>query len=233
VRLLSGILAATVTLVSFASAAQASPASAAFVSAAYQVVLHRPADPVALAQYPPLLDGGSLTQAQLVQQLMNSDEFRASEVNALYQHFLGRGADAAALNSFLGLLGNGATTAQVAAVITASPEYFSDGGGTNTGFIRKLYADGLGRPPGAVELNSYLGVLNRGVSRTQLATTVLQSVEGSNHLLLVLYQNAMHRTGTPNGSTLLPAALSDIRQMLTVHAPMVPLQPKPLPKPTV
>jgi len=223
VRLLSGILAATVTLVSFASAAQASPASAAFVSAAYQVVLHRPADPVALAQYPP----------QLVQQLMNSDEFRASEVNALYQHFLGRGADAAALNSFLGLLGNGATTAQVAAVITASPEYFSDGGGTNTGFIRKLYADGLGRPPGAVELNSYLGVLNRGVSRTQLATTVLQSVEGSNHLLLVLYQNAMHRTGTPNGSTLLPAALSDIRQMLTVHAPMVPLQPKPLPKPTV
>lgn len=184
----------------------------AFVNAAFEVVLHRPADPSA-AQFVTLLNAGGMTQTQLVQTLVNSAEFRTAEVNALDQNFLKHGADAAGLNAFLGMLGSG-TAAQVAAVIAASPEYYRAAGSTNTGFLEKLFLDGLGRPLDAASQTAFLLQLRQGASRTQVATAVLQSAEGASRLLLVLYQTAMQRSGTPNGSTLVLAALAAIQQSL-------------------
>jgi hypothetical protein len=230
-RLLAA-LALTAAFASLPVVAYASPASAAFVTAAYEVVLNRPADASVLAQFPPLLDGGSLTQTQLVQQLVNSAEFRAAEVGALYQQLLHRGADGIALNTFVGMLSAGGSPAQVAAAIAASPEYYSAAGGTNPKFVQKLYADALGRTPSAAEVNAYLTAMNGGTTRTQIALSVFQSFEGSNHLVLVLYQNAMHRSDAPNGSTLVAAALSEIQKMLGGRAPMIPPQIHPMPRPT-
>jgi hypothetical protein len=232
-RLLASALVLTAAFACLRVAAHASPASAAFVTAAYQVILNRPADAAALATFPPLLDNGSMTQTQMVQTLVNSAEFRIAEVNALYQQLLHRSADAQSIGQFGAMFNAGATAAQIGAAIAGSAEYYASAGGTNARFVQKLYSDALGRAPGPAEVNAYLMAMNGGATRAQTALSVFQSAEGANHLILVLYQNAMHRTDMPSGSTLVAAALSEIQKMLGVRAPTIPTQIHPMARPTV
>jgi hypothetical protein len=42
----------------------------------------------------------------------------------------------------------------------------------------------------------------------------VQSPEGSSYEIVLLYQNAMHRSGTPSGPTLTSAALAAAEQMM-------------------
>jgi hypothetical protein len=178
--------------------------NASFVQAAYVVVLNRTPSQAEVKFW---LQPPSLTQTAVVQNLLNSNEFRVAAVSALYQHFLARPASAADAAS-------GLTPAQVALEIVTSLEYYRKAGGTNEAFVAQLYGDALGRPATPHETVYWMQQFAAGASSARVAASVLQSPEGSSHLTLVLYQGAMHRSGTPSGPTLTSAALAAAQQMM-------------------
>lgn len=189
---------------------QAPAITAAFVNAAYQVVFSRPATAADLVYWmnPALASQG---QAGVVQAMMNSAQFRQIEIAAVLQHFLGGNATP----TLLALAeGGSATMAQVAATVIASPEYYGQAGATTTGFLSKVFLDALGIQIGSSGRAYYTELLAAGGTRATVASQIEQSPAGSAYLNLVLYQNALHRSGTPNGTTLVAAALSAIQQML-------------------
>lgn len=188
---------------------QAPAVNAAFVNAAFQVLFNRPASASDIAYWtnPALASQG---QAAVVQTMINSPAFRQIEVGALVQHFLGRTATSADVTAF----GNAASMAQVAAAIIASQEYYAKAGGTIATFLAKVYTDAVGNsiPSSAIVYFNGLFTSSQGISSTFVATSIEQSPAGANYLLLLLYQNALHRSGTPTGPTLVEAALAAIQQ---------------------
>src|SRR3954452_20516155 len=72
----------------------------------------------------------------------STTEYRMVVVRNLYQRYLHRAPDAIGLIAGVQFLTNVGTDEQLAAVLTASPEYFvARGGGTVDGFLAALYED--------------------------------------------------------------------------------------------
>jgi hypothetical protein len=204
-RLLASILAVLLAFAPLAAGASAPADNAAFVTAAYQLVLGRPADAAATA-FTNQLNAGSITRDQLVAALMNSHEFRSLEVAALYARLLHRPADSAGSNQLIGLLDQGQTSSAIAAQLLGSQEYFTLSGNSNAGFLARVYQDILGRPVDAPAAQAWNVQFAEGVSRQQVAHAILTSTEGNAGFLTLLYNNVLHRPGAPTGSTLLQAA---------------------------
>jgi hypothetical protein len=219
-RVHCGLLAVILAFVPLASGAQQPPAPAAtqlasnvaFLNAAYEVVLNRPLDAVGTNASLIGLNNGSLSRSQVVQQLIASPVFAQAEINAFYQRFLGRPASAGEASAFSAQLQAGGA-ASVVAAIAGSAEYYAKAGGTIPGFITKFYNDALGRGPTAAEEAAWLNMLKQA-TRPQVALNIEQSPEGSHYLLVIIFQGAMHQNGTPNGTTLLAAALAAIASSL-------------------
>ena len=196
--------------------------NAAFVDAAYRVLLARPADPQASQIWEQLLASGG-DRSTVVNALINGAEFRQDEINALYQHFLKRGADPAGLNTFGNMLVQGATVQQVAAVLVSTPEYFARNGNANDGFVKALYQGALGRPPSQNDLNTWVGQLSKGgLTRTQVAQAIIGSVEGRSAFQTWFNGAVLHGSGSPGGASLTQAALAEINGMLQSFGPAAP-----------
>jgi hypothetical protein len=177
--------------------------NSAFVQAAFTVVLNRTPAQADVAYW---IQAGQ-TRTSVVQSLINSPEFRRAAITALFQHFLARAPGQADF-------ANPLTFAQIAAEIAGSAEYYQKAGGTNDAFLAHLYTDALGRPidaQGAAYWNAQFGA---GLSISGVAGALVQSPEGSSYETVLLYQNAMHRSGTPSGPTLTSAALAAAEQMM-------------------
>jgi hypothetical protein len=174
-----------------------------FVQAAFTVVLDRTPTAADVAYW---MQTGQ-TRTAVVQSLINSTEFRRAAIAALYQHFLARAPGQADFASPL-------TFAQIAAEIAGSPEYYQKAGGTNNAFLAHLSIDALGRPIDAQGEAYWTAQLAAGMSTSGVAAALVQSPEGSSYETVLLYQGAMHRSGTPSGSTLTSAALAAAEQMM-------------------
>jgi uncharacterized delta-60 repeat protein len=123
-----------------------------------------------------------------------SDEARGRVIAGYYQTFLGRTAGAAEVAGWVGAQHQGATPEQVLAVIVGSEEYFQRAGGTNAGWLDQLYRDLLGRDrdPGS---QPFLDALNENqLSRVQVATILLGSLEYRQHAVAQLYTRFLGRT---------------------------------------
>jgi hypothetical protein len=90
----------------------------------------------------------------VIQDFLNSPEYKAHYVTTLYQVFLGRSPDAGGLQFWTDKLGNPGTPGGhngsadekfVLAAIVGSDEFYLDAGGTPQGFVNALYQDLLGR----------------------------------------------------------------------------------------
>ncbi len=100
-----------------------------------------------LANFTGLLDSGSATRQQVIQQILNSSEYRTKVVNGIYSAYLQRLADQGGLSPFTIILDQGGTDEQIAAIVAGSGEYFQNRGkGTNDGFLDAFYQDALNRP---------------------------------------------------------------------------------------
>jgi len=217
---LTAFMACTPLAVSAASPAPGgSPANAAFVAAAYQVLLGRQPDTAASQVFLQMLAQGA-NRSAIVNALINSAEFRQAEINALYQHFLNRGADQSSLNTFGNMLAQGATIQQVAVALVGSPEYFAQHGDTNTGFVQALYQSALGRPAGQNELNNLAGQLSRGgATRAQVSQAIIGSSEGTTAFQNWFNAAVLHGSGAASGATLALAALAEINAIAPPPAP--------------
>src|SRR5262249_25839150 len=89
---------------------------------------------------------------------------------------------------------------QVEAILAGSPEYFQvRAGGSTDGFLNALYQDALQRAVDASGRAAFSQQLSSGVSRTQVALTILTSAEYRQDLVQSFYQQFLHRSADPVG----------------------------------
>jgi hypothetical protein len=171
-----------------------------FVAQVFRDLLNRQVDTLGLAFWTGELSAG-MTHSQVVLRIEQSMEYRIDEVEFLYNKYLHRVADASGLNNFVNFLMAGGTVEEVSAAITGSPEYFnSRGGGTNSGFLTALYQDALGRAVDSAGGSSFMGQLNSGVSRQQVAMQIFTSMEYFQDLVDFFYVKLYHRHVDASGS---------------------------------
>jgi hypothetical protein len=170
---------------------------ATFVDGLYHALLNRAPDATGLVNWVVTLQNG-MSRAQVVSNFWNSAEHRGLEVDYMYKTFLHRGADpagrAAWINTFLG----GATEFDVARAFIDSGEYQA-AHASNTAYIGGLYADILGRTPGANEMSAWLQMLQNGMSRDAAAVAFLTSGEAYVHMLNNDYLMYLHRNADAGG----------------------------------
>jgi PKD repeat protein len=180
-----------------------------FVSEVYRDLLNRPVDAAGLSFWSGLLDQG-VPRGQVVQEVENSQEYRADEVQVIYHRYLHRAADPSGLATWTAFLGAGGTVEQVAAQVISSDEYFRNfARGRNQGFLETLYQDVLNRAVDPTGQAVYGGLLAQGGSRAQVAAAVLGSGEYQRDLVESFYTQYLGRTADAFGLNSWSSALGN------------------------
>lgn len=170
-----------------------------FVSNVYLDFLSRPADSSGLAAWVGQLAAGT-PRVTVVLAIEQSLEYEQDVVASLYNRYLHRAADPGGLSFFSQLLSQGVSIEQVAAALAGSSEFFIvQGGGTNDGFLQALYQDALGRPIDPGGLAWWSAQLDAGLSRTQVAVSILASDEYRANLIQSAYQHLLGRSADAGG----------------------------------
>lgn len=82
---------------------------------------------------------------------------------------------------------------EIHSIILSSNEYILVHGGTSAGFVTGLYQDVLGRPPEPAGLTSWVGRLQAGMSRFEVARTFLATPEAQRAKVARWFQNDLNR----------------------------------------
>jgi len=168
-----------------------------YVNQLYLDLLHRRADPLGLAAWTALLDGGA-SYNEVATDLTSSREYDANVVDAFYVTYLNRHAEAGGLNDWVNLMQQGYNAENIRAGILGSPEYFQDTGGTNDSFVTALYATFLGRTPDPGGFADWTGILGTGQdTRQDVASRFSNSEENRTAIITGFYQQFLHRA--PDG----------------------------------
>jgi hypothetical protein len=183
-----------------------STANQAYVANVYQLLLNRIPDPNASVWVNDLNSGAS--PASVVLGVEASAEYLNDQVTAMYNLYLLRNPDAAGAQHWLSFLQAGGTLEGVAALLTASQEYFVMQGGTNQGFLAGvpnagrssgLYEEVLNRPGSNAEVAGWETVLDNGASRLDVSTAFLTSQEYRTNLVQADYMTFLQRAADQGG----------------------------------
>jgi hypothetical protein len=118
------------------------------------------------------------TREAILHSILASSDFRARAVADVYSKMLGREPDTSELAHGIELLANGSAS-PLKATIASSAEYFEKRGSAEPGiFANTLYSDLLARAPQNTEIDAAVRAAAKETTRLQLATQILQSVEG-------------------------------------------------------
>jgi hypothetical protein len=139
-----------------------------------------------------------MTWAQVASTFWESPEHRGIEVDNFYQSLLNRPADPVGRAGWVNYLLSGATEQQVEVGFLTSAEYAAKHPG-NTMFIEGLYANLLGRPADAREIQGWNSVLQAGTSRVAVVWGFLTSMEWARDEVNALYFQALGRPADPLG----------------------------------
>jgi uncharacterized secreted protein with C-terminal beta-propeller domain len=169
-----------------------------FIKQIYQDVLHRDADVPAVQTWGGVLSQGT-TRATVASDIVDSTETRYTAIENLYQQLLGRQAEATGLNGWLAYLGQGHTLADIETAILGSQEYFDHQGGTNTAFLKGLYAAVLNRGIDPAGADGWAQLLADGTDRATIAYDLLHSTEAFGNTVQGLYQTYLHRSADALG----------------------------------
>jgi hypothetical protein len=132
--------------------------------------------------------------------IQSSREYHTRQVQDVYQSLLGRPADPTGLDVHVRFLERGGSVDVVNACVLVSEEYFQrHGGGSNTGWLRALYQEVLGREIDASGAATFGALLARGATRELVATSLLASAESRQRLVQDLYQQLLRRPGDAGG----------------------------------
>jgi hypothetical protein len=149
-----------------------------FVRRVYLDFLDREPEPEELTDAATQLTSGSVTRTGFVRSIIRGDEFgefwgifswAGYTDSAPTQQQLAAAMTESAAGRFI--------TTEVAVLSSAS--YFTASGGTNQGFVTKIYADVLWRTASSADLTYWVGRLNSGTTRASLATTFLRTTEAA------------------------------------------------------
>lgn len=184
----------------------ATPSNARWISQIYVDLLGRDADSAAQSTFGAQLSGGTprTTVAQIV---LGSTEYRQRVITSLYATFLNRTPSASELSFWLPAFAAGLTDEQVASQIAGSAEYFALSGGTNTGWLTRIYDNALGRGPTAAEVGFWSTALSTA-SRVTVAQSILNSAEAQTRRAQQFYGRYLRRAATATEAAGIAALLS-------------------------
>lgn len=161
-----------------------------FIGGLYQSALGRGASSGDIAFWIGVHTTFGVSNSQIAQAILNSNESRTRLLQSYYQTYLHRGLDVPGLNYWLGAMAAGMSPEQVLAAFVASPEYFANNGGTSDSFIRAMYRDVLRRatPPSQPELDYWIAVMaasTRGAVQARADVVIGFATSDENRSLLI------------------------------------------------
>jgi len=181
------------------------PSNDRWINQIYLDLLGRPADAAGLATLGGLLTGGT-PRSTVASIVLTSAEYRTRLLTGFYATFLRRAPSAAEISFWLPAFAASLTDEQIEAQITASPEYFSLAGGTNAGWINRIYNDVLGRSPSALEASGFAALLGSS-SRTTVGLAILNSNEAISRRVQQYFPRFLRRAATASETIAFSASI--------------------------
>lgn len=177
-----------------------SAASATYVTHLYQDLLGRAPDADGLTAWVNVLDSGSLSRAQVADDIQDSTEYRTGLINSYYQNILGRAADAAGFNAYMAKLQAGVSRDTLLASFYGSEEFFNRVGREPSIYVSQLYSQILRRTASDAEVGYWTSVLaQNGGDRTAVAVQFLNSAEFKQGEVIAAYSHFLQRQPDPTG----------------------------------
>ncbi len=176
-----------------------------FVTQQYQDLVGSKPDSATLKAWVDFLNSGGVTRAQLIETLMNSEEFRGrlDPIVRLYTAYFKRLPDYNGLMYWVNRMhpssGTGSTLAHVSDAFAQSNEFVATYGQlNNTAFITRIYQNVLGRDPEAEGYAYWMGRLNSGMPRGEVMLGFSESAENqqanaSSQLVTTVYVGLLRR----------------------------------------
>jgi len=176
----------------FDCAAFTQAGNAAVVRLVYLELLGRCPDQAGFDHWTGRLNGGA-SASSFARSISATDEAVGRVVDDAYQTMLGRPADPSGRAFWVDRLQASGRYDQLLADLAASPEFWSKAGGTNTGFVTRVYDRLLGRTPDTAGLNHWVGRLDTGTSRRALVLTLANLDEPLGRLVVDAYDEILGR----------------------------------------
>ena len=171
------------------------PSNDRWISQIYIDLLGRPADAAGLSTLGGLLTGGA-SRGSVALNVLSSDEYRKRLLTSFYATFLHRVPSAAEISFWLPAFAASLSDEQIEAQFVASPEYFALAGGTNAGWINRIFNDVLGRAPSASEVATFSTLLGSS-SRTAVGLAILNSNEAATRSVQQYFPRFLRRAALP------------------------------------
>jgi len=129
----------------------------------------------------------------LTTRLALSAEWAGVRIDELYRRIFGRAPEPGGQAYWLGQLAGGRTLESVAAAFYGSEEYYGLVGRGTDAYVDSLYRRLLAREPDADGRASWIGRLQRGATRTEVAVAFYGSVESRRQRVDRLYREVLDR----------------------------------------
>ncbi|HEX3071666.1 MAG TPA: DUF4214 domain-containing protein [Thermoanaerobaculia bacterium] len=185
------------------------PSNERWVNQIYIDLLGRTADAASVSAFSALLTSGT-PRTTVALSVLTSVEYRNRLMTSFYATFLHRTPATAELSFWLPAFAANLSDEQIEAQMVASPEYFALSGGTNAGWINRIFNDVLGRTPSAAEAATFSGFLGSS-SRATVGFSILKSSEAVNRRVQQYYSQFLHRSATTaEAGALVPAILGGV-----------------------
>lgn len=163
------------------------------VTALYHDLLGRAPDPGGLATWIGVLSSGE-SNARLVERLTDSDEYLRLRITRAYRETLGREPEPGGLDHWLRSIRAGVVTVDdTTRRFLASDEFRAKSGGTDEGYVARLYTSVLGREASASEIAYGVGKIAAN-GRTAYADSVWFSMEAAARRAGAYYEVFLKRT---------------------------------------
>jgi hypothetical protein len=136
-----------------------------------------PATATIAVNAPPRINLTPALRLQVATIFTHSLEYDTTLVTATYQRYLHRTPSTAEEAGWITAVQNGLTDEVLEAGFLGSAEYLQGHGNGGVWWVQGLYKDVLGRTASADEVNGWLGILQAGMSPTQIAHSFTTSFE--------------------------------------------------------
>jgi predicted outer membrane repeat protein len=166
-------------------------ANEAFLKGLYQATLGRAPDAAGLSGWLTAMANGA-NRRTVANGFVNSIENRTKQVTGFYKYFLGRAPDSAGLRFWVDSLHSGTHESVVISKFTTSKE-FTNGAGSNSDFVSRLYTILLNRQADAGGLSGWLAQMDHGMSRVVVSNSILNSIESFNRVMGSYYVGYLQR----------------------------------------
>lgn len=169
-----------------------------FVAQVYWDLLGRAAEPNGLSFWAGQINSSAMTREQVALNIGQSSEARNLQALDAFLRLLRRFPSTPDLTFWSNTLLNQGEDAMLAGIL-GSGEYFANAGGTNLGFVKRLFLDALERPsqPGGEAF--YVAQLDGGSTPQQVALAVLQTTEADTLFVRKTFARALNRAPGAGG----------------------------------